>query len=406
MSADRPSGRTGLLRSTRGPLAAAIGAVTGLLLAACGSVGGTPAPAGPAPATAAPGGSKVQMPETATDQPSVSASPSLSPATSSPALAADTTVPSVGTEPAGRTSTGPIAGLPHSTPLPPNELVDSRVIDGVADLYVVDTATGMLGDRLSKDLGGAQYPVLSPDRGTMAYLWAGKDGIQLRVAAVDGSGDRPLLSSATADQCGNPGRPGWNPIDPTEIVLACRGEDSSRMDLVGVDGTIRSTLYPGVPVFEDPTYSPDGRLIAFWGSGDPKASGGSLYVMPADGSGPARQITTPGAAEDVDPMWTVDGTSLVFKRSVPDSGVGQILLLAVGGPTPGTITAVTDGTAFDADPTVAPDGRQLAFRSNRTNAAGNNDVQTWIQNLDGTGLRQVALGVAGTTAGAAEWGRR
>lgn len=399
MPADRPSsGLTRQPRATRRPLVAATGVVVGLVLAACGSVGGTPAPAPVVPTTAPPSGSKVQMSDPPT---SVTGG-------SSTAGVPDTTVPptSASTAPAARTSAGPVAGLPHSTPLADTELIDSRVVDGVADLYLVDTTTGAVGARLSKDLDGGQYPVLSPDRGTVVYLWQGREGSQIRVAAVDGSGDRPLLSSATAEQCGNPGRPGWNPADPTEIALACRGEESSQLHLIGVDGSIRSTLYPGMPIFEDPTYSPDGRLLAFWGATDPKAGGGSLYVMPADGSGPARQVTTPGTAEDVDPMWTVDGSSLVFRRSVPGSGVAQILSVTVSGAAPGTITAVTDGTAFDFDPTVAPDGRQLAFKSNRTNAAGTRDNQVWVQNLDGTGLRQIALGVAGTSAGAPEWGRR
>ena len=43
----------------------------------------------------------------------------------------------------------------------------------------------------------------------------------------------------------------------------------------------------------------------------------------------------------------------------------------------------------------SPDGTQIAFLSNRINAAGNNDSQVWVINLDGTGLRQVGIGKPG-----------
>ena len=76
------------------------------------------------------------------------------------------------------------------------------------------------------------------------------------------------------------------------------------------------------------------------------------------------------------------------------------------GPSGSGLTPITDGTAFDQDPTASPDGKQIAFLSNRINAAGNNDSQVWVINLDGTGLRQVGIGKPGHAAGAPEWGRR
>jgi len=44
--------------------------------------------------------------------------------------------------------------------------------------------------------------------------------------------------------------------------------------------------------------------------------------------------------------------------------------------------------------------------SNRIDAAGLAELQVWVSNLDGTGLRQMGLGSRGTAVGAPEWGRR
>lgn len=302
-------------------------------------------------------------------------------------------------------SRGAIPGVPHSTPLPATDLIVTRAVDDKPDMFIVDTITGAVGNQITNDAPGAQYPTLSPDRGSIVFLQGGdKNG--LHMMAADGSGDRPLLA-ADADFCQGPQRPAWNPADPTEIAVACRGGDDNKLVLIGVDGTLRSTINTGLRSFDDPTYSPDGKTLAFWGTQDDGAHGGALYVQPANGSGTPKQITTPGAkANDTDPIWSVDGTSIIFRRATEDGGGGQsaqILEIKADG---SGLTPITDGTAFDQDPTASPDGKQIAFLSNRINAAGNNDSQVWVINLDGTGLRQVGIGKPGHAAGAPEWGRR
>lgn len=381
---------------------ALVGAM-GLAVAGCSGIGGSPSPApavsAPASSSGGSAGGKSAVPVTGPASTSPTG-PSAAVAARAPRGSSAATIPAA----------GPVAGLPHAQPLPGTVLVDSRAVDGVSDLYLVDTTPGGTGGRrLTGGLGGGQYPVLSPDRGTIVYLWHGPDGATIRVLAADGSGDRPLLSPAAARDCPAPGRPAWNPADPTEIVLACRSDTGSRLYVVGVDGDVRRTLDPGATVFEDPTFSPDGRDIAIWTAADVKAGGGALAVLPADGSGPARPVTRPADAEDVDPVWTVDGASLLFRRSVPGSGVARILSVAVhrtagGATTGGEVTPVTDGSAFDFDPTVSPDGRQVAFKSNRGSPGGAGGDQVWVQGVDGSGLR--TLDSPGVSAGAPEWGRR
>lgn len=372
-------------------------AVLSLVLTSCASVGGTPTV--PTPSTIP---SLTATTSTASPTSSSVTTSSDSSSTATSETSASTTAASVATG-----TRGAIPGVPHSTPLADTDLIVSRNADDQTDLYIVDTTTGMVGDRITDGSPGSQYPTLSPDRGSIVYLQAGGDGNTLRMMAADGSGDRPLLA-ADADFCHGPQRPAWNPVDTSEIAVACRGgEEGNKLVLIGVDGTLRSTINTGLVTFDDPTYSPDGKTLAFWGTQVEGAGGGALYVQPANGSGTPKQITTPGArANDTDPMWSVDGESIIFRRATEDGAGGQSAQILQVNADGSALTPVSDGTAFDFDPSVAPDGRQVAFLSNRINAAGNNDQQVWVINIDGTGLRQIGIGKPGTAAGAPEWGRR
>ena len=61
-----------------------------------------------------------------------------------------------------------------------------------------------------------------------------------------------------------------------------------------------------------PTWSPDGRQIAF--TGTYKRAGAAIYVVNVDGTGLARLTSPRPKIEDVAPAWSPDGTQIVFER--------------------------------------------------------------------------------------------
>src|SRR5688500_15067411 len=86
--------------------------------------------------------------------------------------------------------------------------------------------------------------------------------------------------------------------------------------------------------------SPDGRFVAFTVKSVAPGKDGyrsSLWIAPADGSGPARQLTV-GSKADSAPRWSPDGETLAFL-----SDRGGVLQAGGGGAKPGKAEAPTEG---------------------------------------------------------------
>jgi len=93
-----------------------------------------------------------------------------------------------------------------------------------------------------------------------------------------------------------------------------------------------------VPTDLDP--SPDGRFVAFAVNAVAPGKDGyrsSLWIVPADGSAPARQLTV-GSKTDTTPRWSPDGRSLAFL-----SDRGAVLQAGGGGAKPGEAKAPDEG---------------------------------------------------------------
>ena len=110
-----------------------------------------------------------------------------------------------------------------------------------------------------------------------------------------------------------------------------------------------------------PTWSPDGRHIAFSSDRDGNAD---IYVMGSDGSNP-RRLTNHSAADGV-PSWSPDGRHIAF--SSDRDGNADIYVMGSDGSNP---RRLTNHSAADGVPSWSPDGRHIAFSSDRD---GNADI--------------------------------
>lgn len=148
-----------------------------------------------------------------------------------------------------------------------------------------------------------------------------------------------------------------------------------------------------------PTFSPDGRTIAFQGY---RAGGYDIWAVAPDGAN-QRQLTS-GPWDDREPAWSHDGTRVAFSsdrgesisagQTAAGSGNYNIWILDIR---TSQLTQVTRDRADDFMPTWSPDDREIAFISTR---AGGQSI--WAVTLS-TGAERRVSG-EGVRADAPSWG--
>ena len=141
-----------------------------------------------------------------------------------------------------------------------------------------------------------------------------------------------------------------------------------------------------------PTFSPDGRRIAFIST---RAGPPQVYVMAADGTD--QELLAPfdyGATGSSNaPEWSPDGASVVFHREVPAARSSSWSTSPAAG------FAQLTSSGRNEDPTWAPDGRHIAFISDRSGRR-----QLWVIDIETGRVRQLATpGAPGFPRGPAAW---
>jgi len=133
----------------------------------------------------------------------------------------------------------------------------------------------------------------------------------------------------------------------------------------------------------DPTWSPDGKRIAYrHQSGDDETT--EIYVMDADGS--HQTNLTRNDVADWGPDWSPDGEAIAFNSAMGTEGFGLL----------GFVVA-PDGTGlrrlsedYVEYPAWSPDGSRLAFMAQEPDASGSNpDYNIFVMNADGTDVTRL-----------------
>jgi TolB protein len=152
------------------------------------------------------------------------------------------------------------------------------------------------------------------------------------------------------------------------FVMSSDGGNATRL----TDSFVSADTYP--------TWSPDGRYIAF--QANRNSVNDDIYVLENHTNSVFRYTSAGGA--DQAPAWSPEGTKIAFS-SVRD---GNFEIYTMGFQTPATTglnqTNITNNPAADGRPAWSNDARQICWMSNR---AGNNDI--WIMNADGSDPRRL-----------------
>lgn len=127
-----------------------------------------------------------------------------------------------------------------------------------------------------------------------------------------------------------------------------------------------------------PSWSPDGRNVAFYSS---RAGGVHVFVMPAAG-GEAHQVTT-GPSWNFFPQWSPDGKRLVFSSN-RDDGVFRLWWVPASGGPP---QRLTKSPAYFFR--WSPDGKRIYFNFSNFNSTVRRGDDIWELTLDDGSVRQV-----------------
>jgi Tol biopolymer transport system component/imidazolonepropionase-like amidohydrolase len=140
-----------------------------------------------------------------------------------------------------------------------------------------------------------------------------------------------------------------------------------------------------------PTWSPDGKWITFFGYRD---GGYDIWAIAPDGSG--QHKLTWGPFDDREPIWSHDGTRVAFSsdRGDPLGSDYNIWMLDVRS---GELKQLTKDPADDFMPSWSPDDKEIAFASAR-----DNQQAVWAVNVATGAERQVTT--AGGRVDAPSWG--
>ena len=198
--------------------------------------------------------------------------------------------------------------------------------------------------------GSDTGPAVSPDGRLIAFTRTNEQGSAIYVMGMDGSGLRRVTEASWEAS-----DPAWSP-DGVEIVFAGDAGDGEGLYVMAplLEGAAPHRITdPELSAVSGPSWSPDGSTIVFVaGSSVPGVTepiNFDIFETPADGSGPARNLTdTPDLAETT-PAWSPGGEQIAFVRvsnTLDDTPTGGIAVIRPTGPS----SALTDDTRSSRTP--------------------------------------------------------
>jgi Tol biopolymer transport system component len=266
-----------------------------------------------------------------------------------------------------------------------NIIAFSARLDSPADgdIYTVGV-DGRDLSRLTSAPANEYSPSWSPDRRAIVFRSAPS-----AAAAQQGPSDIAIVTVAdkvvtflTHDASLGNWSPAWSPTGEW-IAYYSGGAGRFGLYLIRPDGSDSHRILAGDA--EYPTWSPDGRRLAFMSLGFPAGSSSDdydIYVVDADGRNVQRLTTASG--EDGWPAWSRDGTRIAFTRRTSQEQEDKIHVMTADGADDRLISDTNDGMSYGY-PSWSPNDLYLAYSAYPQAASSSQTGGMFVIRPDGTG---------------------
>jgi Tol biopolymer transport system component len=229
-----------------------------------------------------------------------------------------------------------------------------------------DPWDGAVATQITDSIGAELFPSVTPDGQSLVYSAADRGDWQIYMQRIGGR--TPFLLTPNS-----PARDTQPAVSPDGSRIAFRSErDGGGIYIMGTTGEAPRRL---TDVGFNPTWSPDNKAVAVATMNverpDSQYAVSELWVIDVE-SGARRRIDVPDA---VQPSWSPDGRFIAYWSI--ENGVRNLWSVPAGGGTP---IPITKDEATDWSPVWSPDGRWLYFCSDRGGT-----MNVWRVAIDGSG---------------------